>query len=557
MKGPDLDVEVRFRGDGTNRPMPGALKTFAETSGDSPEVVRQAARTIVSATDGATIQSSPPTQRELFMAREPRVIATYPEGYLVASRVLGGQVTAKQAASPAFAGLRFLSEHAVGYGTSAIYEEPYPLNPDPESVPDPKTAYEGWLYDRCATLLLLYTHSGDERFLRHGLRSCAWYARKIKRDGPDAGIFSGKAERDTKYSHVRGLYAYYALTGDEEALGAAKAIAEMWNSDRLFVLPYREGHLRGTDKLWTERLLGTSLEGLIYGHRLTGDPKYLEAVRGLVDTAFRHITGDARALAAINPGVPFPPQACFIHSALQQSEGNPDVPWCSAWMSDLVIDGLLRYQEQTGDDRPDVIFIQLSRFLRDVGTAYFRNGVLDDHFLTPSICDDPRANDDRRRLVPLYGAGLDASGKRRLSGEYTDFEHCPDATALTAVALRALKRRGEFDKGPVGPFASEGQALVALHAELASCAERALSEGVRSKRNPAQWGPRELAEGLPDPQGFLKKNKIGFPQRNLAPQRKLSWWFNTSLEQYSLLAEAGVSLPRLEPGRVPGPPCKR
>lgn len=557
MTGPDLDVVIRFRGDGANRPIAGAAKTFAETSEDSPETVLQATRTLVQHPEGALIQTPKPEKRVLFMGREARVVATYPEGYLAATRVLGGQTTARQAAQPAFAGLRFLSDQAIGFGTSAVYEEPYALNPDPESVPDPKVAFEGWLYDRCATMLLLYTHSGDERFLRHGLRSCSWYARQIKRDGPNAGIFAGKPEPDTKYSHARGLYAYYALTGDEEALGAVRAIAEMWLADKMFVAPYRDGHLRGPDKLWTERLLGTSLEGLLYGHRMTGEKKYLDAVRALVDTAFRHVTGDAKALATINPGANFPPQGCFIHNALQQAEGNPDEPWCSAWMSDLVIDPLLRYQEQTGDNRPDVMFVQLSRFLRDVGTAYFRKGVLDDTFLAPSVCDDPTDIEDRRRLVPTYGAGVLASGKRKLQAEYTDYEHCPDATALTAAALRALRRTGEFDKNPVGPFPSEGEALVAMHAELASCAERTLQEGVRPKRSPDRWGPRELAAGLSDPTAFFKKNKIGYPQRNLAPQRKLSWWFNSSLEQYTLLAEAKVSMPALRPGRVTGPSCKR
>ena len=35
-------------------------------------------------------------------------------------------------------------------------------------------------------------------------------------------------------------------------------MAEMWLADATFVVPYRQGHLRGSDKLWTERLLGTN-----------------------------------------------------------------------------------------------------------------------------------------------------------------------------------------------------------------------------------------------------------------------------------------------------------
>jgi hypothetical protein len=40
-------------------------------------------------------------------------------------------------------------------------------------------------------------------------------------------------------------------------------------------------------------------------------------------------------------------------------------------MSELLVDALLQYQEQTGDARVDEIFVRLGRFLRDVGTSYF------------------------------------------------------------------------------------------------------------------------------------------------------------------------------------------
>jgi len=57
------------------------------------------------------------------------------------------------------------------------------------------------------------------------------------------------------------------------------------------------------DKLWTERLLGTSLEGLYYGFRLTNNTAYLTAFREVVATAYRHITTtDQAELVAITKG---------------------------------------------------------------------------------------------------------------------------------------------------------------------------------------------------------------------------------------------------------------
>jgi hypothetical protein len=375
--------------------------------------------------------------------------------------------------------------------------------------------------------------------------------------GGNRGIFTGKPDPDPKYSHLRGLYAYYALTGDQSAFDAGTAIADLFLNDQEFVAPYLQGHIRGPDKLWTERLLAVSLEALFYGHRLTRKVAYLAAAKQLVDTAYRHITGNAAALAQINPGSPaFPPQNCFIHNASQAAEGDVDQPWCSGWMPALLVDPLLAYQDQTGDARVDEIFVRLTRFLRDIGTAYFTdtNANEDDTFLHPSVPSAPPDAEDQRILVPLYGAGIGIDGKRSNFGEFDDYEHCPDATAITAAGLRALKRTDGFDQNPIGPFASEGASFLALHEELAACAAWTFGNDTRPHRNPATWtGPDvadELTKGLADPAGFITDNNIGNVSHNVSPQRKISWWFNESLEQFALLADAGIAVPALHPGSI-------
>src|SRR5262249_44744672 len=156
----------------------------------------------------------------------------------------------------------------------------------------------------------------------------------------------------------------------------------------------------------------------------------------------------------------FLPQNCFIHNAAQQGEASQDKPWCSPWMSALLVDVLLRYQAQSGDERVDEIFVRLARFLRDTGSAYFGKDVQDDTFLAPSTCDDPREGENQRRLVPLYGAALGVDRRRLKFGEWSDFEHCADATSLTAAALRAMKRLGTYDRNPIGPFPSEGASIL-------------------------------------------------------------------------------------------------
>jgi len=546
-------IEVAWQGGTTTRV--GDTHPYAEVSVQSQEIANTAERTIQLQGGAAALVETSQQQRVLFTCREPAVLATFPDGYLAATGILGHQLAAAQV-GPDLAGLKFITDQLTPFGLSAMYQESYALNPSsvigPEGLSPDVTGYEAWLYDRCATFLLFAAHTGDLRFLREAYRSCSFYASKIELSGENRGIFTVKPEPDPKYSHLRGLYAYYALTGDEAGLAAGTAIAELWLNDQFFAGPYRAGRLLGPDKLWTERLLGTSLEGLYFGHLLTGKPEYLSATKEIVNTAFRHITGDAAALAQINPGVtPFPPQNCFIHSAEQAAEGDPDQPWCSGWMPALLIEPLLAYQDQTGDSRVDEIFIRLTRYLRDTGTSYFNGNLQTDDFLHPSVAYDPNAApDEQRLLVPLYGAGLDRAGKRQNYGEYDDVQHCLDATALTAAGLRALRRTGGYDLNPVGPFPSEGESFLALHHELAFCAYATFLDQTRPHRDPATFSSDQLAKGLGNPAGFITDNKIGFPSHNIDPQRKLSWWFNSALGQFALLKEAGISLPALRPGAV-------
>ncbi len=535
---------------------------FASVSTESPETALVTDRTITK-TGGSYALTEANTRRvTLFTSREPVVQARFPDGYLADTGILGPLMSASQvAATPGLAGLKFLSDQIGPFVTSATYEDTYPLNPAADSVVDPVYNYEGWLYDRCTTLLTAYAHTGDPVTLRHGMRQCSYYSAKITLTGTNRGIFSGKDTADSKYSHARGLYAYYALTGDEGALASLHAIADLWHDDPYFVRSYRAGSVRGADKLWTERLLGTALEGLYYGYRATGDGKYLDAFREMLATAYRHITlTDPAELALLtkDPNVPpFPAQNCFIHNASQAAEGNKSEPWCSGWMTELVIESLLAYQNQTNDPRVDEIFIRLARFLRDVGSAYFDKNLRNDFFLAPSICYDPGAGVNTRRLVPLYGAGLRADGTRLNNGEYSDFEHCPDATALTAAALRGLVRQGRFDQGgPIGPFPSEGASFLALHHELAACGQRAIEIRDRTVyRDPASWTSSKLAAGASDPAGFIAKYGIGYPSHATSPQRKLSWWFNTSMLQFALLRDAGITIPTLRPGAVQPAGC--
>jgi hypothetical protein len=214
----------------------------------------------------------------------------------------------------------------------------------------------------------------------------------------------------------------------------------------------------------------------------------------------------------------------------------------------------------TNDARIDEIFVSLTRFLRDVGTTYERKmDTQNDTFWKPAECKKIAANDEVRLLVPGYGAGLGPDGKRFITTEGDGGrEHCADATALTAAGIRALKRRGGWDtKGSFGPFASEGDSFLALHEELVACATETFKDWSRTKRDPRNWKSAELESGAANPEKFIAQNKIGWPSYPSNPMRKLSWWFNGSMLQWSLLEDVSVRVPDLSlAGRIEPAGCK-
>jgi hypothetical protein len=281
---------------------------------------------------GFRLAESQPTRRVTLSGWEPATLAIPPAGYLASTGLFGELDSVSD--PKAFARLkamRFLSDNLRLFGLGALYDEGYrpsaypgkPGDPGSAAVVDLSQADEAWLYDRCATYLLGYAHLDELRFYRHGLRACSFYASKI-----DArGFFTLKTDAqgkpgDAKYSHVRGLYFYFALSGDESALEAGRRIARMWLDEPLFVKPYRLGRARGPDKLWTERLLAHALESLVYGYLLTGDAELLSGARDLFEAAWRHITApDAGRVKAIT-GHAFAPQPCFVHAS-GQHEGWP------------------------------------------------------------------------------------------------------------------------------------------------------------------------------------------------------------------------------------------
>ncbi|MBK7661803.1 MAG: hypothetical protein IPJ28_23000 [Betaproteobacteria bacterium] len=549
MPGTGMTVEVIV-----NTVAPGAAsgtQPFTAASFVAPESIQTTDRRIVLNGSVYSLTETNIQSRTLFTGTEPKVLATYPDGYLAGTGLFGELMSrAELLAKPKLQGMKYLSDNFALFTSSMMYAD-YRMNSDTAAVYD-QANFEGWLYDRCATYLTAYAHTGDVKYLRYSMRSCSYYSGQIGTSGANQGIFLGKPTRDTKYSHQRGVYLYYALTGDEAALAAGTNMAVMWNADTEFVSSYRTGRIASSANLWTERLLSTSLEGLAYGFAITGNATYRTAAQQIFETAHRHVTtasqSELNTIMQTIAGASFPPQNCWIHSAAQHAEGGDLEPWCSSWMSELIVDPMRAYQEVTGDARVDEVFIRLGRFMRDIGTTYVSGGT----FQTASRFIDPQAacytTPTSRKLVPSYGAGLNQGGVRQNFGDTSDEEHCADASVLMSSAIRALHRSGQFNNAyNVAGLQTEGRSFVALFHELSSCARSTFQNWTRTGRDPRTKTSAELAPGYGnnDPaaqRNFMTANKIGYPSYPTDPQRKLSWWFNTSILSPRMMDQVGIDV---------------
>jgi hypothetical protein len=548
---------------------PLASTAFADVSTALTHTVQVADYTIAYDNTTYTLPASNTRTLDLFDTREPCVVASFESYYLASTGLFGPLLTSAQvAADSTLAGVKYLSDYIGPCVRAAMYISDWTVEAASVTVPLP---YEGYLYDRAATFLLAYAHTNAADVLRPSYRYAWSYQSLIKLDAPQQGVWTGKPASggiyDTKYSHARGLYYYYALTGDEGALAALTAIGNLWRDDAYTSVPYQNGALPSSTATWTERELACALEGTFYGFLTTGTASYLTAHNALFETAYTHISTQNQAtLDAITKpwtsgGVTynFPPQNALIHNGDQQDESTGATPWVSSWMTELLVAPLLAYLAQSGDTRVYEFFVRLGRFLRDTGTAYtYTPGTFaDDYFLAPQAAYTIPGS---RRLFAWYG-----SGRRKDNTRYTrytsDIEHTPDTSALTAIAQRSLVARPDLDQGAMTPFASERACAEAMHHEISYTARgniAAYDLGVRyydpSRPTGTYHSQSRLAAAYNAGQAAIDKYildfGVGHVRMRIAPDRKVSWWLNNSMLQFGLMRDAGFSLPTIIQGWV-------
>jgi hypothetical protein len=557
--------------------------------------------------------------------REPNVLAHFEDGYLASTNVFGPMLSATDvAADPDLAGVKFLSDAFRVVARASIYADTWAVEKayaSPELPYGGANGVESWLYDRHATYFLAYVHTNEPDFLRAAYQYAWWYmdggqgvGHGIEMSGLYRGWWKGKWDYDAgafvwdgKYNQTRGLYYYYALTGDEGGLAAITALADGWKADTLFAVPYMapplgQGKMRGYDKVWTERLLAAAWCGTLYGFMATGNDSYLQAFLALLSTAYTHIstqdqaTLDAITVPYVYNGVTYrhPPQNAWIKNGAQAAESNAMHPHWSPWMSSLVVAPLLSYQEQSNDPRVDEIFIRLGRGMRDSGLTYKAYTTWgNDTFLAPKL--EPDAPPVGRIAVGLYGVGkfidnavtvqptpdwyLAAFGAARTAAyeaakasgfnrapDGAEDQHAPDNSALTAAAQRSLVRRPELDEGAMTPFDTERECVEAMHHELSYVSKSFMTTFTDDwiytdpSRPPGTYHIQSrlavaYAGGQASIDSYIASTTVGHSKAAAhgLNSRRVSWMFNHSMYQFGLMQAANFSLPTIIRGWVEVP----
>ena len=382
--------------------------------------------------------------------QEPRVYATLPADWLSAA-LLRSRTVSIGASNGEWSQF---DEAFVSFGRTFVNDVEAEVNSS-EYI-DYETQAAPWLYDRTNSLFGLYIRTGDVKWLRHAHRSAAFYASRLS----TRGTFDLKSFDDLKYSFGYSLLNDLLLTGDTELLPKIEAVAS-------FALTWDERY-NPNGNFWTERHTTYALAGRLAAWEATGDVRYANAARDLVNELVAE---------ASNPQLGVAPIGCIQHTMRQHEGDNDDRPVCSPWMSSLLSEALWRFYILTADQAALSLMASLGDFVAEHG-VYTASGV-------SSTIDG--------LTLPWYLAS--ATVEFSDSGPYADLEHGCDVASLASRAAFAKRRLGADDS-----------ALRVLTMELLATCYFSLDYWHRVGSHTAS----------------------GRPQWRLAPPRKYSWWFGTA-----------------------------
>ncbi|MBD8526660.1 hypothetical protein [Pseudomarimonas arenosa] len=264
-----------------------------------------------------------------------------------------------------------------------------------------KTEFEPWLYDRAASMYVLYFRSGSFKALREALRASEFYANHIN----GSGYFSLR-DGDSKYVYPENL-AYTAwLSGDTTQLAHLPAMLSAHDG-------FSHVWQNNPDRFWTERHTAFKLLANTVAWELNGGSTQRDRVSSHIAELIRHQNGADGAIPQPNG---------FIDGGLYHLGSQHDYDWdetsygASSWMSVLLIDAVLRAYASAEDAGTAQLIRRMGNFLR---TA------------TVDTTEHSYDSYNDALALPRYGMLSDGSDGQV---NYEDVEHALDVAAGLAWA---------------------------------------------------------------------------------------------------------------------------
>jgi hypothetical protein len=209
-----------------------------------------------------------------------------------------------------------------------------------------KTDREPWLYDRAATMFVLYFRSGFPSALREAVRAAQFYANHL-----DARGYFDLAPGDAKYAYNESLAYAFWLTGDERLRPLVEQVASAHEATRTAWTPQLG--------FWTERHAAYKLLAQTVAWEVAGGSARRDALERTLAELRAHQDGAGGAIPAtrIDGG---------LYHYGRQHDGDWDAAalGASSWMSALLSDAAVRAWAGAEDAETAQFVHRLGRFLR-------------------------------------------------------------------------------------------------------------------------------------------------------------------------------------------------
>ena len=257
-----------------------------------------------------------------------------------------------------------------------------------------RTEFEPWLYDRAATMFVLYFRSGYFTALREAVRNAQFYANHVDM----RGYFDLRAD-DTKYSYAECLAYTYWLTGDSTVLPDLVAATDVHDSDVHVWTP--------SLGFWTERDVAFKLLARVVAYEVLGTTPRRDGIDTMISAFTTHQNGSNGQIPAqrVDGGL--------YHTGLQHGDWDAQLGG-SSWMSALLSDALVRAYATDESTATATLVRRLGNFMRATSVQA------------------PQQYDGAMRASPLYAMLL--NGADAAPGFGPEEEHSLEVAAQIAWA---------------------------------------------------------------------------------------------------------------------------